>query len=399
MAGQWETFSLTGDLMRSRLQPWHLRLRPGILALVLLSLVALPACRPNSRGSDRLAEDSSAVKQIDNSLSFSNITLEQADEQGKVVWQVFARQASYNESKQYAVVSSPDGRLFQDGNAIYRVKSQSGQVFEDGEKIVLRGQVEATDLRTKAILRGDEAEWRPSEGILTIRNNVRGNHPQIQIAAQEGRLYDREQRMELSGQVNAITTQNPVLAVRTDALTWFMKEERVSSDRPTQIRRLMQNRVTDIASGQKAEVNLKTQLVTLRQNAQIATSDPLMQVTSNELFWEAARGLLRSEVPLTVLQPQQQIALRANRGVMNLNTRMVDLAGNVQALAQRDQSSIKSDTLNWNLNTRVFRANGNVNVRQANPPMVANGPQAVGRLENQTIVMSGGRVVSEFIPQ
>ncbi|WP_206754892.1 LPS export ABC transporter periplasmic protein LptC [Leptolyngbya sp. FACHB-8] len=369
------------------------------MALFLLSLMTLPACRSSSRGSDRLAEDSSAIEQIDNSLSFNNITLEQADEKGQVVWQVFARQAAYNESKQYAIVRVPNGQLFQDGKAIYRVRSQTGQVFEDGEKILLKGQVEATDLRTKAVLRGEEAEWRPQEGILTIRNNVRGNHPQIQITAQEGRLYDREQRMELKGQVLAVTAQNPVLAVRTDALTWFMKEERVSSDRPTQIRRLIQNRVTDIATGQKAEVNLKTQLVTLRQNAQIATSDPLMQVTSNELFWEAAQGLLRSEVPLTVLQPQQQIALRANRGVMNLNTRLVDLAGNVQALAQRDQSSLKSDTLNWNLNTRVFRANGNVNLRQTNPPMVANGPQAVGRLENQTIVMSGGRVVSEFIPQ
>jgi len=377
----------------------HNVIRPGILTLLGLSLMVLPGCRLNNRAADRLAEDSSAVQQIDNTLSFSNITLEQADEAGQVVWQVFARQASYNESKQFATVQSPDGRLFQDGNAIYRVKAQTGEVFEDGEKILLRGQVEVTDLRNQAVLTGDELEWRPQDAVLTLRNNVRGIHEQLRLTAQEGRLYDREQRMELEGQVLAVTTQDPTLAVRSDALTWFMEEERVSSDRPTQIRRMIQNRVTDVASGQSAEVNLKTQLITLRRNAQVATSDPLMQVSSDEILWESNQGLLRSPQPVTVLQPQQQIVLTANQGVMNLKTRLVDLTGNVQAIAQRDQSSLKSDTLNWNLDTRVFQANGNVNVRQTNPAMTATGPQAVGRLENQTIVLSGGRVVSEFIPQ
>jgi len=388
----------SGDVMGSTFQPLQRCTRIGLLALVSLGLVVLPACRFNSRASERLAQDSSTVQQIDNTLSFNNITLEQANEQGQVVWEVFAQQASYNESEQFALVSSPDGRLFQDGTPIYRVKARSGEVFEDGQKIILKGQVEATDLRNQAVMRGEEMEWRPDEGILTIRRNVRGDHPQLRMTAQEGRLYDREQRMELEGQVFAATKQDPSLVIRTEAMTWLMEEERVTSDRPTQIRRLTQNRVTDAASGQQAEVNLQTQWVTLRQTAQIATSDPLMQVSSDELLWNANQGLLRSPKPVRVLQPQQQIVLTANQGVMNLNTRMVDLTGNVQAIAQRDQSALKSDTLNWNLNTRVFRANGNVNLRQTNPAMVATGPQAVGRLENQTIVLSGGRVVSEFVP-
>jgi len=376
------------------------RLGRSLLLLALMpALLTTASCQPGNRGADRLAEDSAEVQQIDNTLTFENITLEQADESGDMVWEVFAEAASYNENEEFAAVTNPDGQLFQEGEAIYDIKGDRGQVYENGQRIVLRGNVEVVDLRSEAVLKGEEMEWQPEEQILTVRRNFEVTHPEMRLSAREGRLYDLEQRLELEGRVLARTRQEPTLVLRSAALTWLMAEEKVKSDRPIEVRRLQNERVTDIASGQKGEVDLTTNRVTLRGNAQIAMEDPMAQANSAELIWNIDQNVLRSNQRLRLLQPRQQLAITANQGQLNIDTRVLNMQGDVRAIAQRNQSNLTSDNLVWNLTSQEFRATGNVNYRQPDPQMVVNGPTANGRLQNQTIVISGGRVVSEIVPQ
>lgn len=367
--------------------------------LLLPTLLTAASCQSESRGVNRLAEDSAEVQQIDNTLTFENITLEQADESGELVWEVFAESASYNENEEFAAVTNPDGQLFQKGEAIYEISGDRGQVYENGQRIVLRGNVEVVDLRTEAVLKGEEMEWQPEEQILTVRRNFQVTHPEMRLSAREGRLYDLEQRLELEGRVIARTRQEPTLVLRSTALTWLMAEERVRSDRPIEVRRLRNDRVTDIASGQRANVNLATNQVVLQGNAQIAMEDPMSQVNSAELIWNIDREILRSNQRLRLLQPRQQLNITANQGQLNIDTRILNMQGNVEAIAQRNQSTLTSDNLVWNLASQEFRATGNVNYRQPEPQMAVNGPTANGRLQNQTIVISGGRVISEIVPE
>ena len=375
------------------------RLRRSLLILTVLPLLlTAAACQPRSRGANRLAEDSAEVQQIDNTLTFENITLEQADESGDLIWEVFAESASYNENEEFAAVTNPDGQLFQDGDAIYEIRGDRGQIYENGQRIVLRGNIEVLDLRSEAVLTGEEMEWRPEEQVLTVRRNFEVMHPDARLAAREGRLYDLEQRLELTGRVLARTRQDPRLVLRSQALTWLMTEEKMTSDRPIEVRRLQNDRVTDIASGQRAEVDLATNQVTLRGNAQIAMEDPMAQVNSPELIWNIDQETLRSDQRLRLLQPRQQLTISANQGQLAIDTRVLNMQGDVRALAQRNQSTLTSDNLVWNLANQEFRATGNVNYRQPDPQMVVTGPTANGRLQNQTIVISGGRVVSEIVP-
>jgi LPS export ABC transporter protein LptC len=373
--------------------------RSLLLLAVLPVVLTAAACQSNSRGANRLAEDSAEVQQIDNTLTFENITLEQADESGDLVWEVFAEAASYNENNEFAAVTNPDGQLFQEGEAIYEIRGDRGQVYENGQRIVLRGNVEVVDLRTEAVLKGEEMEWQPGEQILMVRRNFQVTHPEVRLSAREGRLYDQDQRMELTGRVIARTRQEPTMVLRSQALTWLIAEEKMTSDRPIEVRRLQNDRVTDIASGQRAEVDLSTNRVTLQGNAQIAMEDPMAQVNSPELIWNIDQETLRSNQPLRLVQPRQQLTITANQGQLAIDTRILTMQGDVRAIAQRNQSTLTSDNLVWNLASQEFRATGNVDYRQPDPQMVVNGPTANGRLQNQTIVISGGRVVSEIVPE
>lgn len=377
-------------------------LRPrSSMALLLAIAVLLPAagCKnSSSRASEQLAKNSSDIQQLDSNLAFDNITLEQADEQGKLLWKVKATQATYSEDKQIAQVKLPDGDLYQDGKAIYRVKAQTGEVKQNGEKIVLRGQVVVTDLENKAVLTSEQMEWTPKTSVLIVRQNVKGTHPQVQMAANEARLYDKQDRMELRGKVVA-TTANPALQIKSEQLIWQMKDQKIVSATPIEISRFKNKRITDVATGNQAELNLKTKLVTLRQNAQIVMTDPPLQITSNILNWNPNQELLSTDQPVTVVQRQDKILITANQGQFDLQKRMAFLVGSVRATGQRNQSQLSSDRLRWNMASREVLSEGNVDYRQADPALRITGPRAVGKLENQTIVLNGGRVVTEIVPQ
>jgi hypothetical protein len=55
----------------------------------------------------------------------------------------------------------------------------------------------------------------------------------------------------------------------------------------------------------------------------------------------------------------------------------------------------------WEIPTQKLQASGNVIYQQVNPPFNTTGPTAVGRLQDQSIVVTGSagtRVVTEIIP-
>ncbi|MBF2002267.1 MAG: LPS export ABC transporter periplasmic protein LptC [Synechococcales cyanobacterium M58_A2018_015] len=369
----------------------------SVLLLLLLTTLSTAGCRQTSRGVDRIAEDSSAAQDPDTSLTFNNLTLEQADDQGQTLWKIKAEQATYTPDQQTAVVQSPYGELYEEGKPVYRVQAKTGEVQQDGERILLKGEVIATDVESGAVLRGDRLEWRPQQEVITLTGNVRGSHPKVRFSANQARLFNRQQRIEVTGKVTALA-EEPKLRLQGEQIVWRIKEQKVVSERPVQVQRVQGDQATDQASANKAEVNLATRVATLTQNAQLTLLEPPLQVTSNVLVWNVPQQLVTSDQPLTVVHRQQQITVTANRGRMELEPRVAQFNGNVRAVSN-NQSQLTSDQLTWTIPTQQVVAEGNVTYVQPDPPATLRGAKAVGKLQDRTVVVSGGRVVTEIVPQ
>ncbi|MBD3883939.1 LPS export ABC transporter periplasmic protein LptC [Phormidium tenue FACHB-886] len=380
------------------------RFKFAVLPLLLL-VISTSACRQASRGADRLAEDSSAAQQVDTNLTFNNITLEQPDEQGRILWKVKAEEATYSPDQKVASVRNPDGEIYQDGKPIYHIQARQGEVEQNGDRIFLRGQVVATDIKSGAVLRGDELEWRPKPDTLIIRGNLRGTHPKLRLSANQAKLQNKQRRMDLSGQVIALTQQDPKARLQSDHIIWEMDKELVISDRPTQVQRIQDDKAIDQAEAKQAEANLATRTVTLRQDANLVLFDPPLQVASDLLIWELSKQTVSSPQPVRILHRQQQITATANQGQMDLKTKVGRLTGNVDAVDPRNQSQLAADRLTWNIPTQQMDAEGNISYSQADPPATLRGAKAAGRLDNKTMVVRGGadggdgRVVTEIVPE
>jgi lipopolysaccharide export system protein LptA len=190
--------------------------------------------------------------------------------------------------------------------------------------------------------------------------------------------------------------------MRTERLIWQVKDEKLIGDRPIEIDRYQENKITDRAKGNAAEVNLKTKVVTLQPKAQLALLNPPMQIISNSMTWNINQEIVKTNAPVRVVHQAENVTVTGNRAEMKIPQKTVYLTGNVNAVGKRQQS-LKSNQLTWYLEQKLLEAQGNVIYRQVEPPLNFQGTTAVGNLETENIVVKGGgssnRVVTEIIPQ
>lgn len=359
----------------------------------IVALFALTGCGDQSSRRIDKAQDTS-VQKVESNLTFNDITLEQADEQGRSVWKVKAAEATYSKDKKVAQVQSPTGQLFQDGKPVYKITAQQGEILQNGKQLFLKGQIVAISSQNGLVLRGNELEWKPEEDLLIVRNQLRGNQRQVQVVAQEARVH-RGDRVELLGKVVAKAT-DPSLQIRTEHLIWQIQEQKLIGDRPVQIERY-KGKMIDRGRANSAEVNLRTKIVSLIQNAQLKLLDPPLDVAGNSMSWNLNAEIMTADRPVRIVHRQQQVTLTAKQGQMDLQKEVVYLSGDVHGVGQRRQS-INAKTLTWYLPSQLVEANGDVVYRQVKPPARFTGQKAIGRLQNQTIVVSGGRVEAEIVP-
>ncbi|WP_179071215.1 LPS export ABC transporter periplasmic protein LptC [Nostoc sp. C057] len=369
------------------------------LPLIFFLIFGLVSCGGKSPIASQ--ENPAASSKQDSDLTFFDVTLEQADEVGRPIWKVRAKTAKYTKEKQIGQAESPYGELYQDGKVVYQIKADVADIEQDGKQLFLKGKIFATDPSNGIVLQGNELEWRPKEDLLIVRNQINGTHKQLQAVAQEARVKTREQRMEFSGRVIA-NSADPQLQVRTEHLIWNIKEEKLIGDRPIQIDRYKDNKISDRGKGNSAEVNLKTKIATIKQNAQLDLLDPPVQIASNSMTWNMNAETVTTNSPVRMFQRAENLTVTANQGEMKIPQKTVYLTGNVNAIGQRRQS-LKSNILTWYLDNKLVEAQGNVVYRQVDPPLNFMGETAVGNLQTENIVVKGGsstgRVVTEIIPQ
>ena len=373
--------------------------RPIAFALCFFAIALLSACKSQTRTEKKIKQDTAATD-IEGSLVFKNITLDQADERGRPLWKVKAKQATYSKDKKIARIDQPSGDLYQDGKVVLQVSAASGEIRQDGKIVLLKGQITATDTRNGALFKGDDLEWYPKEDLLIVRNNLKGTHPQLQATGKEGRYFTRKQQLELLGQVAAIS-KDPDLQMKTEHLIWQIKEQRVNGDKRIWIERYKNKIVTDRVESDKSQLELKTKIATLQQNIQLTSLDPPLLMSSNSAIWNIKAETVVSDQPVRIVQQKENIVLTGNQGQIDLKQKVANLTGGVQALGSKNQSKVYANQLRWDIPTQNVQASGNVIYQQVNPPFNTTGPTAVGRLQDQSIVVTGGagnRVVTEIIP-
>ena len=251
-------------------------------------------------------------------------------------------------------------------------------------------------------MKGKELVWIVQQNIIVVRNGMTADHAQLQAVATEAQVFYREKKAEFWNRVN-VGAKNPFVKLQSDHIVWFWDQKLLTSDQKTQLERYQNQILTDRGVAETTELNLGTKIATLKKNAQVALSQPPLQIASNQLDWNYDKRTLSSPQFITVIEREQNVTMTANQGWGDLKENTFYLTGNVQGIAAKNQSQLNTNLLTWFIPDQSFTAEGNVVYRQLDPPFTLIGEKAVGKFENDTVVVTGGNtgspVVTEIVPE
>ena len=366
-----------------------------VSTILTIAILGIGSCRPN-----KPLPSPTPIATIEPKLELNNLSFEQVDKQGKPLWKVRAKSGVYTPDRKRAKVTNLDGDLYQDGRVIMRITAKTGEIEQEGEKVILRGDVVTKETRNNLTLIGQEVEWQPKADLLIIRDRVQANQPKFQVNADRAKYFTRTQQMDLSGKIAAFSS-DPRLAMQTEHLIWQLKQRKVIGDRSTQIQRYQGNQITAKVVANTFSTALDLKIINLQGNVQLNATKPLIQVNGESFSWNLDREVVTADRPLKIVQQQQAVSFNGDAGELDLKSSTATLTGNARGVATRNQAKIGADRLIWQIASQQLIGTGNVVYQQINPLIKFTGTRGVGKLQDQSIVISSDRqqrVQTEFVP-
>ncbi|BDA40155.1 LPS export ABC transporter periplasmic protein LptC [Candidatus Atelocyanobacterium thalassae] len=369
-------------------------IRKGML-LLLLSLLACQVEDKTNTNTKTLEK----VKEETN-LNLQNATLEQSDADGKLLWKIQVDEAKYSPDREKATLTAVKGNIFENGTLVLQIKADYGEIHGNGTKIFLRNNVLAIDPRNQAVIRSEEIEWQPRESLLTMRKNLRGFHPQLEISANEGKYYTHKQKLELKGKIEAIS-EHKKIKMNTEHLFWEIEKQMVTSNKLSNIVRFEGDTITANLIAQKIVIHLNKHHILVRDNIEYKSIQPPLQASANAILWNYQTRQIFSDQPVQLVQYEENITLIGNKAHVDLSNNIAYLKGKVQGINNNNKSVLQANNLTWYIIDQNIEAIGSVfYLQEENPKFTLAGDKAVGSLKENTIVVTNSnreeRVVTEF---
>jgi LPS export ABC transporter protein LptC len=321
-------------------------------------------------------------------LMLNNAILEQSNPEDKTTWKIQAKSSIYSEDRQIARLQDVTANLIQDGQIILKLSADGGEVRNNGNVILLQGNIVTQDIRNGIVVKGNEIEWRPTENLLVIRKNPLGIHPNLEIKATEGRYFTNSQSLELQGKITA-TTRNPALQLQGDRAIWQIPQQTLDIPLGIQIVRYQDATITDRLAAERGRVNLNTHIVSLNNNIEFISLDPQLQMATNSLVWNYQTRAINADKPIKIIDRQHDIDVTGNQAKVDLNRNIVNLNDGVKGINNLDKAQIYARQLVWQIDTKVIEAIGDVTYQQSDPQINLTGDKAIGKLAVDKIIVTG----------
>ncbi|MEL6909276.1 MAG: LPS export ABC transporter periplasmic protein LptC [Cyanobacteria bacterium J06598_4] len=351
---------------------------------MLLLLMVTTGCQPGNEQADSVSD----VSRVDTQLLLNNAVLEQSNRDENTVWKIKADNITYSEDNRVATLTKVVGNLWQNDSVILKIRAEAGEVKDNGNIIVLNGNVIASDPRNGSTINSEVVEWRPQENLLLIPQQLTGTNANLQVVADSGQYRTDFEKLELEKNVVA-TSEKPALQLTSDRLEWDLKQQQVISPGAVKLVHYNQNQtITDKLISDRAELNLATNQATLNKNIELISLDPPLQVATDSLTWNYLTRIGKSDRPIQILDRQRQISLTGNRGDVNLSQRLATLQDGVKGINQLESAEIFARQMTWKMDTKEVEAKGNVIYEQIDPQARLTGEKAIGALGSSNIVVT-----------
>jgi LPS export ABC transporter protein LptC len=343
---------------------------------------------------------------------FRSLNLRQQDSKGRQAWELSSPEARYDLRRRVAQALKPRGVIYADGKARYRLAAESGTVINDGEVILLEGNVRLEQLGSQpTLIRASRVRWIPSRSLMEIDRHPEAFDPQNRIVSLRARfLLDRNQ-LELRGSPQLQRWSRrfdpfrnekrgpPELVVTVSRADWQPGSGLLEATGPVRaVRRPASStpgRLPQTFTASALQGNTVRQEYRLRAPVRVVDPVDAMQLDAQDVSIEVGPQRLYSDQPFVARRGPSSVhgeSLRVHAGEQSVEIP----AG---CVLEQPGERLRARRCHWNWKTQAIEAEGNLELdRQTNPRSV-RGQQLKGTLgANGSVQVTnpGGRVVSRI---
>ena len=362
----------------------------GVTALVVMSMIT--ACADGGSGSTSAAPP----------FVFRSLKLDQKKADGLMDWSLNSPEARYELSRQLVRARKPVALLYKDGKPSFRVQSDLALVVNDGEQILLEGDVRLQQLNgAKLLIQGDRLRWKPEQGVLLIEQRPRATDGTSRIAATQAQLQQRTNDLTLKGVVELERWNKDADAskadttLRTGEAQWNLDSGILQAKGPVLgQRRDDEGTVLEQLQGQNLRGNTIKGDITVQApvNVQIPREKGVLR--AQDTTWNFRDQTIRSAQSFEADLDEAQIF--GGRFRANLNDTTVDVLSDCRI--EQPGEKLTADRCLWNWESEEVLAEGNVQLQREANDQITRASRLEGRVGEQgliTFTAPGGKVESQ----
>ena len=335
---------------------------------------------------------------------FRKLELEQKKSSGDIDWQLSSPEARYELTRRLVRAKRPVGVLYSKNKPSFEIKADFAVVINDGEQIMLEGDVQLQQINgQKILIKGERLRWEPELSRLIMEQQPRAFDDRSRITATLAILQQDTNNLTLSSPVQLdrwqdklALTVKPDMAVRTGQATWNLENGSLKANGPVLgQRRDQEGVVLEQLEGRELTGNTQKGLITVKSPVIVTMPKNKGFLRAKDTSWNFRKQTLSSNDPFEGFIKEIQINGERFRAELDQNTVTIPEGCRIKQPGER----LRARKCRWNWETDDVLATGNVRVERDENNQITEAQSLNGSIgEKGALIFSapGNKVRSEL---
>ncbi len=334
---------------------------------------------------------------------FRKLELEQKKSSGDIDWKLSSPEARYELTRRLVRAKRPVGVLYNKNKPSFEIKADFAVVINDGEQIMLEGDVQLQQINGQNILiKGERLRWEPELSRLVMEQQPRAFDDRSRITATLAILQQDTNSLTLSGPVQLdrwqdklALTVKPDTTVRTGQATWNLEDGSLKANGPVLgQRRDQEGVVLEQLEGRELIGNTQKGLITVKSPVIVTMPKNKGLLRAKDTSWNFRKQTLSSNDPFEGLINQTQINGESFLAELNQSTVIIPEGCRIQQPGEQ----LQARQCRWNWETDEVLATGGVRVERESNNQITEAETLSGSVGDEgslTFTAPGNKVRSQ----
>lgn len=334
---------------------------------------------------------------------FRKLELEQKKSSGDIDWKLSSPEARYELTRRLVRAKRPVGVLYSKNKQSFEIKADFAVVINDGEQIMLEGDVQLQQINgQKILIKGERLRWEPELSRLIMEQQPRAFDDRSRITATLAILQQDTNSLTLSGPVQLDRWQDklaltikPDTAVRTGQATWNLENGSLKANGPVLgQRRDQEGVVLEQLEGRELIGNTQKGLITVKSPVIVTMPKNKGLLRAKDTSWNFRKQTLSSNDPFEGLINQTQINGESFLAELNQSTVVIPEGCRIQQPGEQ----LQARQCRWNWETDEVLATGGVRVERESNNQITEAETLSGSVGDEgslTFTAPGNKVRSQ----